>query len=173
MEFTRIILKPMHTEKTFAMQNGTPKRLAFFVEPKATKNDIKIAFASIYGITPDAIATQNRKPAAVRSGTKNPGFSKLQKIAIITLPQDADLSNTNLGEEQVANAINAGTSTAELENLTPALSNLEENGKQVEVVAVKKEIDSTKVHAAKKTVAAKKEVHATKKTADVKEEVKE
>jgi ribosomal protein L23 len=98
MEFTGIIVKSYQTEKSYAQQNNaiTPK-YAFVVNPKATKYDISIAFQSIYGHKPASITTQLRKPSHVRSGTIHPGFSKLMKIAYITLPKGTKLA----GEEAV------------------------------------------------------------------------
>ncbi|MDR1235113.1 MAG: 50S ribosomal protein L23 [Mycoplasmataceae bacterium] len=95
MEFTRIILYPLHTEKTYTFGSLPLKKYAFVVDVKATKHDIGIAFESIYGIHPTKIATQIRKPARVRTGTAKPGFSKLMKIAYITLPAGSDIAASN------------------------------------------------------------------------------
>jgi large subunit ribosomal protein L23 len=95
MEFTRIILYPLHTEKTYTFNALEQKKYAFVVDVKATKPAIAIAFESIYGIHPDKIATQIRKPAKVRTGTLKPGFSKKTKIAYITLPKGTDIAASN------------------------------------------------------------------------------
>jgi large subunit ribosomal protein L23 len=95
MEFTRIILYPLHTEKTYTFGALEQKKYAFVVDVKATKYDISIAFESIYGIHPVKIATQIRKPAKVRTGTIKPGFSKLTKIAYVTLPAGSDIAASN------------------------------------------------------------------------------
>ncbi|MDR1991786.1 MAG: 50S ribosomal protein L23 [Mycoplasmataceae bacterium] len=95
MEFTRIILYPLHTEKTYTFGALEQKKYAFAVDVKATKYDINIAFESIYGIHPVKIATQIRKVARVRTGTMKPGFSKLTKIALITLPKGTDIAASN------------------------------------------------------------------------------
>jgi large subunit ribosomal protein L23 len=92
MEFTKIIIKPMHTEKTYAFQALAIKKYAFYIDPKATKHDVALAFESIYGIKPTKIATQIRKPAKVRTGTAKPGFSKLTKIAYVSLPLGSDIA---------------------------------------------------------------------------------
>jgi large subunit ribosomal protein L23 len=100
MEFTRIIIRPMHTEKTYAFQAFEPKKYAFIVDPKSTKHDVALAFESIYGIKPTKVATQIRKPAKVRTGTAKPGYSKLTKIAYVTLPTGTDIAaNTNTSTE--------------------------------------------------------------------------
>jgi large subunit ribosomal protein L23 len=94
MDFSRIILKPLQTEKTHVLQALETKKYCFIVEPKATKNDILIAFQAIYGVVPMKISTQLRKPAQVRTGTLKPGYSKLTKIAIVTLAKGVDIVNT-------------------------------------------------------------------------------
>jgi large subunit ribosomal protein L23 len=76
MEFTRIILKPMHTEKTYVYQSFEPKKLCFFVDPNATKNDISIAISTIYGVVPTKINTQLKKPHSTKVGTAHPGQTK-------------------------------------------------------------------------------------------------
>ncbi|GHU46888.1 hypothetical protein FACS1894218_0160 [Bacilli bacterium] len=86
MEFTRIILRPIHTEKVYVLNNLPNKKFAFEVDVKATKQDIALAFESIYNIKPTKVATQIRKPAKVRTGTAHPGYTKLMKLAYITLP---------------------------------------------------------------------------------------
>ena len=94
MDFSRIILKPLQTEKTHVLQALETKKYCFVVEPKATKNDILIAFQAIYGVVPIKISTQIRKPAKIRTGTLKPGYSKLTKIAIVTLAKGVDIVNT-------------------------------------------------------------------------------
>ncbi len=103
MEFSRIIIKPMHTEKSYAQQNIEPKKHAFIVDINATKSDIKLAFESIYGFAPSKVSTQIRKPAKIRTGTAKPGFTKKTKIAYVTLPMgksiSADQENTEIKSE--------------------------------------------------------------------------
>jgi large subunit ribosomal protein L23 len=93
MEFTRIIVRPIHSEKTYGLQALANKKYGFVVDVKATKYDIAIAFESIYGIKPAKVATQIRKPAKIRTGTAKPGFTKIMKLAYITLPAGKDISN--------------------------------------------------------------------------------
>ncbi|MDR2369739.1 MAG: 50S ribosomal protein L23 [Mycoplasmataceae bacterium] len=95
MEFTSIILYPLHTEKTYTFVAHTQKKYAFVVDVKATKPMIALAFESIYGIHPTSVATQIRKPAKVRTGTLKPGYSKQIKIAYITLPEGTDIAASN------------------------------------------------------------------------------
>lgn len=94
MDFARIILKPLQTEKTHMLQALENKKYCFVVDNKATKNDILIAFQAIYGVAPIKISTQIRKPSKIRTGTLKPGFSKLTKIAIVTLAKGVDIANT-------------------------------------------------------------------------------
>jgi ribosomal protein L23 len=92
MEFSRIILRPYQSEKTYAQQSSASPKYAFVVDPKANKFDISIAFETIYGHKPVAISTQLKKPSATRTGTVHPGFTKLTKIAYITLPKGVSLA---------------------------------------------------------------------------------
>jgi large subunit ribosomal protein L23 len=92
MHFTDIIISPYQTEKTYAQQNSAAPKYAFVVNPKANKYEIAIAFESIYGHKPLAIATQLKKPVKVRVGTNKPGFSKLTKIAYVTLAKGTNLN---------------------------------------------------------------------------------
>lgn len=94
MELTRVIIKPLHTEKTYLMANQDIKTYSFIVDKNATKLDIKIAFESIYGFLPTSIRTQIRKPVWIRTGTAKPGMTKLQKIAHITLPKGKDIATS-------------------------------------------------------------------------------
>ena len=99
MEFSRIIIKPVHTEKSYAQQNIEPKKHAFIVDLNATKSDIKLAFESIYGFAPTKVSTQIRKPAKIRTGTAKPGFTKKVKIAYVTLPVGMSISAEQQVEE--------------------------------------------------------------------------
>ena len=95
MQLLDIILKPYLTEKTTVVRSEHEKEvIAFVVNPKASKHDIKNAFMAIYNIKPEKINTINRKPVAVKTGTRVPGYTKLMKIAYITLPVGIKLAVT-------------------------------------------------------------------------------
>ncbi|MDR2636407.1 MAG: 50S ribosomal protein L23 [Mycoplasmataceae bacterium] len=102
MEFTKIIIQSYQTEKSYALQNSANPKYAFVVDPEATKHDIKLAFFSIYGHKPVAVSTQLKKPTHVRSGTMKPGFSKLTKIAYITLAKGTKLVADDTENTKVA-----------------------------------------------------------------------
>ncbi|MDR2557330.1 MAG: 50S ribosomal protein L23 [Mycoplasmataceae bacterium] len=91
LDFTRIILKPYQTEKTYGQKNDPYPKYAFVVDKNATKYDIAIAFETIYGHHPIKVATQIRKAARTRSGTLHPGFTKTMKIAYVSLPSGVSL----------------------------------------------------------------------------------
>ena len=86
-----IIVKPLVTEKMNNLAE-TQKKYGFIVNPKANKIEIALAFEMIYGIKPEKVNIVNRKPTAVRTGTRNPGMSKFKKIAYITLPKGVDIA---------------------------------------------------------------------------------
>lgn len=97
MEFTRIILRPVHTEKTTALldRKGKTKVITVAVDPKAKKTDIKIAFESIYGVKPIKVCTKRSKPSNVRTGTKYPGMTKLTKIAYVYIASNAKIEGVD------------------------------------------------------------------------------
>ena len=45
MDITRVLIKPLLTEKTYAMNSNEVKQYAFLVNPKASKHEIANAFA--------------------------------------------------------------------------------------------------------------------------------
>ncbi|GMO17310.1 MAG: hypothetical protein Ta2E_08580 [Mycoplasmoidaceae bacterium] len=141
MEFTKIIIQSYQTEKTYAQQNGDTPKYAFLVDPRATKNDISIAFQSIYGKKPASVTTQIRKPTSVRTGTLHPGFSKKIKIAYIGLAKGDKI-----------------TETAEVQEVAAT----KKDKKPASVDVSKKEVKVEKKTEQKPT-AAKKEVKAAKK----------
>jgi ribosomal protein L23 len=100
MDFAKVILKPLQTEKRHVLQAMETKKYSFIVDVRATKKDILVAFQMIYNVSPISITTQIRKPAKIRTGTSKPGFSKLTKIAIVTLAKNVDIINA---DEQTKN----------------------------------------------------------------------
>lgn len=95
MDINRVIIKPLLTEKTYALNSLEPKQYAFLVDPKANKYQVASAFAALFDFTPIKVNLQIRKSTKVRTGTKFPGYSKLIKIAYITLPKGKDINVTN------------------------------------------------------------------------------
>ena len=111
MDITRVLIKPLLTEKTYAMNSNEVKQYAFLVNPKASKHEIANAFAALYEFKPLKVNTQIRKPAKTRTMSYHPGFTKLEKIAYITLPPGKDIS---VGREPVE------TNTKKTEQTTKA-----------------------------------------------------
>lgn len=111
MDITRVLIKPLLTEKTYAMNSNEVKQYAFLVNPKASKHEIVNAFAALYEFKPLKVNTQIRKPAKTRTMSYHPGFTKLEKIAYITLPPGKDIS---VGSEPVE------TNTKKTEQTTKA-----------------------------------------------------
>ena len=111
MDITRVLIKPILTEKTYAMNSNEVKQYAFLVNPKASKHEIANAFAALYEFKPLKVNTQIRKPAKTRTMSYHPGFTKLEKIAYITLPPGKDIS---VGSEPVE------TNTKKTEQTTKA-----------------------------------------------------
>lgn len=107
MQLLDIILRPYLTEKTTVVRTEHEKEvIAFIVNPKASKHDIKNAFVAIYNIEPEKINTITRKPVAVKTGTRVPGYTKLMKIAYVTLPAGVKLAVTKDEVEEAKEAMN-------------------------------------------------------------------
>lgn len=92
MDLLNVIVKPVFSEKSYGLKAEEVKKYMFEVNKKANKIEIALAFEMIYGIKPEKVNIVNRKPTAVRTGTRNPGMSKFRKIAYITLPKGVDIA---------------------------------------------------------------------------------
>lgn len=92
MDLLSVIVKPVFSEKSYGLKAEEVKKYMFEVNKKANKIEIALAFEMIYGIKPEKVNIVNRKPTAVRTGTRNPGISKFRKIAYITLPKGVDIA---------------------------------------------------------------------------------
>jgi ribosomal protein L23 len=160
MDFTRIIIKPYHTEKSYALQNGLVPRYAFIVNKNATKNDIAMAFEMIYNHKPARVSTMIRKGANVRTGTLHPGVSSDFKIAYISLKDNKSL---NISGEQDTSASSSSSSSSSIKSTK---ANLSGN-------VTKKEVkDDKTVVVAKDQTIVKKEINDNE-TVEVKKEDKE
>ncbi len=83
-----------------------------------------------------SITTQLRKPSHVRSGTIHPGFSKLMKIAYITLPKGTKLA----GEETIKE--NTTAVNAAMNDVNVSKTEVKAFKENVEIAsAVKKEVE--------------------------------
>ncbi|MDE5767204.1 MAG: 50S ribosomal protein L23 [Malacoplasma sp.] len=91
MDLLSVIVKPLHSEKSYSLRNEDVKKYVFEVNKNANKYEISLAFQLIYGIAPEKVNVVNRKPAPTRTGTRNPGMTKAKKIAYITLPHGVDI----------------------------------------------------------------------------------
>ncbi len=95
MDLTNILIEPLHTEKSYLLRKGFEKStLVFIVNKKANKNDVRRAFLKIYGVNPEKINTQIKKPQNTKVGTAHPGKTKKTKIAFIILPKGIDIALT-------------------------------------------------------------------------------
>ncbi|MDE6562764.1 MAG: 50S ribosomal protein L23, partial [Malacoplasma sp.] len=91
MDLLSVIVKPLHSEKSYSLRNEDVKKYVFEVNKNANKYEISLAFQLIYGVVPEKVNIVNRKPAPTRTGTRNPGMTKAKKIAYITLPHGVDI----------------------------------------------------------------------------------
>lgn len=97
MDLLSVIVKPLHSEKSYSLRSEEIKKYVFEVNRDANKYEISLAFQLIYGIVPQKVNVVNRKPVPTRTGTRNPGMTKAKKIAYITLPAGVDIQ---MDEEQ-------------------------------------------------------------------------
>lgn len=100
MDITSVIIKPYITEKTEQLRHGEKQVVTFLVNPKSNKFTIAQAFNAIYNINPEHINIVIRKPASFKNGTRVPGFTKLKKIAYITLPKGTSIALTKDEQEE-------------------------------------------------------------------------
>ena len=136
MEFSRIIIKPLLTEKTNILKSTEPRQYVFEVDPKASKHQIIEAFMAIYQIAPAKVNTQVRKPAKVRTGTIHPGYTKLTKIAYITLPAGKAIAIDSESAQERAKQVQQPA--APVAEKAPAKGTLKEASKETET---KKEVE--------------------------------
>lgn len=92
MDLLNVIIKPLNSEKTYGLRALDVKKYVFEVNKKATKQEISLAFKMIYGFAPKKVNIVNRKPVSIRTGTRQPGWTKFKKIAYITLPEGMDIA---------------------------------------------------------------------------------
>lgn len=100
MDLVDVIIKPIHTEKSYSLRNDEIKKYVFEVNKYANKYEISLAFQMIYGVVPTKINVINKKPTPVRTGTRKPGMSKHKKIAYITLEKGVDIMLEEVEEKQ-------------------------------------------------------------------------
>jgi large subunit ribosomal protein L23 len=78
----RVLVRPLLTEKITDL--GALNQYAFVVHSRATKNEVKKAIRSLYGVEPIKINIVNMQGHQIRYG-KNLGQTRNWKKAIITL----------------------------------------------------------------------------------------
>lgn len=85
---SRIIIKPIITEKMAAITEKMPERYAFRVSPSANKIEIKKAIEALYNVKVESVNTMNysgkRKARYTKSGLLR-GKEAAFKKAVVTL----------------------------------------------------------------------------------------
>lgn len=92
MDISRVIIRPLVTEKTNLLQESEPHTYAFVVDMKANKYEIISAFSALYGFAPAKVNIQIRKPAKTRTASLHPGHTKAMKIAYIIVPKGKSIT---------------------------------------------------------------------------------
>ncbi len=86
MEATRVIRKPLVTEKT-TFASSECNRYTFEIDPRATKHQIKLAVEAVYGVRVLNVATQNRK-GQLRRNKFGYWRAKAMKRAVVKVHPD-------------------------------------------------------------------------------------
>lgn len=148
MQITDIIIKPYITEKTEQLRHGLKQVITFLVNPKANKYTIRQAFKAIYNIDPEKINVVVRKPVSIKNGTRVPGYTKLQKIAYITLPKGTTIALTKEEQEEAVEQQKEmkkeAKKEAKVEKVAAPKASKEKKSKDDEVVKVTKTSKTTK-----------------------------
>lgn len=99
MEITNVIIAPVVTEKS--TDNQAKGYYSFYVNPKATKIDVKNAVAQLYGVEVSEVKTQTL-PAKVRKLAKNRHMTKRPntKKALVILKDKKPLDFNKLKLEK-------------------------------------------------------------------------
>ena len=85
------VLKPIVTEKALFLQQ-TQDKYAFWVSPKANKNQIEVAFKAVFGISPLAINTITLKGKLKTDWRKRKPIQKSdRKKVFITVPKNTKI----------------------------------------------------------------------------------
>lgn len=88
---SNVLLRPVVTEKT--VKSGERENaFAFFVNPKATKDQIKRAIKTAFNVDVVKVTTSTRKPTTKKVG-KTIGKTKKSKIAFIKLAEGQNLDS--------------------------------------------------------------------------------
>ncbi|WP_033160176.1 uL23 family ribosomal protein [Mycoplasmoides alvi] len=91
MDLTTVLIRPVLTEKSYFETMSEKKKYSFQVNLKANKTLIRQAFTAIYGVNPISVNVKIRKPSRTKTGTAKPGYTKMKKIAVITLPPGVEI----------------------------------------------------------------------------------
>lgn len=87
MEITNIIIKPLLSEKAYS--DIKAKKYWFVVEKSATKEQIKLAVETMFGVSVDSVNTSiTAKKPKKRQGRVN-GYTQSIKKAVVTLKKDS------------------------------------------------------------------------------------
>ncbi len=100
---TKVLLKPLLTEKTHQLLKRDV--YVFLVHPTAAKNDVKLAFQTIFNVQVASVnlTIRKRKP---KSMGRFHGFKKRQKKAYITLAPNQNLTFLKEAEQELTTKAN-------------------------------------------------------------------
>ena len=82
--YAHVLARPHISEKSAMLQEM--RQYVFEVTPSVTKNDVSVAVADLYGITPCAVNMIRMHSKQIRFG-RTEGSTRAWKKAIVTLPE--------------------------------------------------------------------------------------
>lgn len=86
-----LIVRPIITEKSNRMMEGTPRKYTFEVRKEATKTDIRTAIEAIYNVRVTKVNTMIVKGKRRRFGRYPQGRTASWKKAIVTVAEDDEI----------------------------------------------------------------------------------
>ncbi len=87
MEATKIIIKPLMSEKSYA--DIANKKYWFVVDKAATKTQIKDAVESMFGVSVDSVSTSITSQKPKKRQGRTVGHTTARKKAVVTLKKDS------------------------------------------------------------------------------------
>lgn len=114
MDLSKVILRPLNSEKAYLLKEKN-NQYVFEVATTATKQHIKQAFEAIFNVVPEAVNTVLRKPKPTRmvAAKRKRGYTKLIKIAYISLKPGIVLNDAEPAEAKTPAAPAASAAVPE------------------------------------------------------------
>lgn len=90
MDYSQIIIRPLVSEKTTSLRDAA-NQVAFFVNPRANKIEIKRAVEKAFNVTVTQVRVVSKKPGARKRQGRVVGKVSGYKKAYVTLAEGAKI----------------------------------------------------------------------------------